>query len=195
MAALCALPPGSRRSLAVRAADFRQPVCRLVPIFSELNHGAQRMFFTLPLWSLWWKVPSDVGPDHTHKEGETVEHPCQKIIPSISVGMNQISSSSGCITKSWVIDFSCISTQAVSFRVSRCSLWLILLEGSGDNWNIPCITCQRGWKRSVIYNNRPLEVMFLSLPPVAESSLRISFSLSGLRSVDWTRVGMDFICC
>lgn len=48
-AALCALLPGSRRSLAVRAADFRHPVCRLVPIFSELNHGAQFMFFTLPL--------------------------------------------------------------------------------------------------------------------------------------------------
>lgn len=127
---------------------------------------------------------------HTERERESETSVSEN--QSISMGMNQVSSSSSLITKSWVIDFSLISTQAVSFRVSRCSLWLILLEGSRDNWNIPCITCQRGWKQLVIYNNRPLEVMFLSLPPVAESSLR-SFSLSGLRSVAWTRVGMDFI--
>lgn len=43
----------------------------------------------------------------------------------------------------------------LSRRFSRCARWLSLLEGSRDNWNIPSLTCQRGWKLSVIYNNRP----------------------------------------
>lgn len=48
----------------------------------------------------------------------------------------------------------------LSLRVSRCVLWLSLLEKSNDSWNIPCITCQRGWKLSEIYNNIPSEWCF-----------------------------------
>lgn len=43
-----------------------------------------------------------------------------------------------------------------TLRLSRCFLWPICW----NNWNIPCILCQRGLKVSVIYSNRPWEWCF-----------------------------------
>lgn len=56
--------------------------------------------------------------------------------------------------------FSILPTHTLSLRVSRCALWLSLLEKSSDNWNILSIACQRGQKLPVIYNNRPSKWCF-----------------------------------
>lgn len=97
--------------------------------------------------------------------------------------------------KIWVNDFILFFLffirTLLSLRVSRCAPWLSLLEGSRVNWNIPCNTCQRGWKLSVIYNNRPSRWCFYP----CHLWLKLSFLITELRSAACTRVWTVFICC
>lgn len=56
------------------------------------------------------------------------------------------------------------------------------IRGEQDNWNIPCITCQHGWKQWVIYNNRLPKWCFYPCHLWLNLPVHSPFSLSDLQS-------------